>query len=98
MVEHLVFFKLKPETPEASKINMLEKLRSLQGEIPEILEISCGENFTDRAKNFNLGLRVLLNSKADLSTYSNHPAHLEVVNNHIKPILDDIIALDYVRD
>ncbi|WP_229424377.1 Dabb family protein [Moorena producens] len=33
-----------------------------------------------------------------LSTYTDHPAHQEVVQNYIKPIQGDIIAVDYEVD
>ena len=97
MIEHLVLFKFKESTTEDSKNNMLEKLLNLKNEIKEIREISCGENFTDRSKGFEFGLRVLFDSKDDLNTYAVHPAHVAVVEEIIKPIISDIIALDYVR-
>ena len=95
MIVHIVLFKWKEDTvPEAIALAM-ENLKGLKDKIPEILEISCGENFTERSKGFQHGLVVKFSDRPSLATYQAHPAHQEVVQNFIKPILADILALDY---
>jgi hypothetical protein len=39
---------------------------------------------------------VRLESSEALDTYLEHPAHVEVVEDKIKPIVDDVLALDWV--
>ena len=45
MVEHLVLFKLKPETTDDDRAAMCRALGELGGAVPGILDISCGVNF-----------------------------------------------------
>ena len=97
MVEHLVIFKFNENANKDNKSNMLTHLKNLKKEIPEIEEISCGENFSDRSKGFDFGLRVLFASEEDLQTYLVHPAHVKVVEENIKPIISDLLVIDYNR-
>ena len=95
MVEHLVIFKFNENANNSNKINMVNSLTALKNEISEIKEISCGENFTERSQGFGFGLRVLFESESDLNIYLEHPAHVKVVNEVIKPIISDLLVIDY---
>lgn len=92
MVEHLVFFELE-EAADFQEIKV--KLLELKSIIPEILEISAGDNFSERSDGYNMGLRVKLADKMALSAYRDHPAHQSIVENVIKPNLKRIVAVDY---
>ena len=95
LIEHIVLFKWKEDaTPEAIAKAVTE-LRALKGQIPGVLDLTCGTNYTDRAKGFTHGLVVRFNSRAALEEYGPHPAHQHVVQNYINPIREDILALDY---
>ncbi len=95
MIVHLVLFKWKEEATSESILATIEALKRLKSKIPNIIDLSCGKNFTNRAQGFQHGLMVKFRDRNDLESYQNHPAHQEVVQNLIKPILADIIALDY---
>ncbi|ACK65527.1 Stress responsive alpha-beta barrel domain protein [Rippkaea orientalis PCC 8801] len=95
MIVHIVLFKWQEGTSSETLESVVKSLEALKDKIPEILEISCGQNFSERAKGFEHGLMVKFSDRTALTTYASHPAHLEVVNNLIRPILVDIIALDY---
>jgi hypothetical protein len=95
MIVHLVLFKWKEEATSESITATIEALKRLKSKIPNIIDLSCGQNFTNRAQGFQHGLVVKLRDRSDLEAYAVHPAHQEVVQNLIKPILADIIALDY---
>lgn len=95
MIVHIVLFKWKEEATLASIAATMEALKDLKSKVPCIIDLSCGQNFTQRAQGFQYGLVVTLSTRSDLETYQSHPAHQEVVQNLIKPILADIIALDY---
>ncbi|NEO60818.1 MAG: Dabb family protein [Moorea sp. SIO4G2] len=95
MIEHIVLFKWKEDaSPDAIALAM-NGLLAMKDQIPEILELSCGENFSQRSQGFQHGLRVQLLDCDALSTYADHPVHQEVIEKYIKPILGDIIAVDY---
>lgn len=95
VVEHLVLFHFKPEaTPEAIEAAMTA-LRGLKTEIPGIVDLTCGANFTDRAPGYTHGLVVRFADQAALEAYGPHPTHQHVVVNYIKPIMESVLALDY---
>ena len=75
-VVHLVLLSFKATTtPEA--INLcLRELRSLTSLVPGVLQLSCGENFTTRGREFTHALTVHLADKAALDAYAVHPGAL----------------------
>jgi hypothetical protein len=94
-VMHVVLFKWKPEaTPEQIE-RVMEALRELPEKIPGIRELTCGENFCERAQGFQHGLVVRFADRAALDAYGPHPAHQEVVQSLILPLRESVLALDY---
>jgi hypothetical protein len=95
MIEHIVLLKWKKEaSPEAINTAMTG-LRSLKGKVPEVVDLTCGENFSERNKSYTHGLVVRFKDKAALNTYIAHPEHQHVVQTFINPIREDTIAVDY---
>jgi len=95
MVEHLVLFRWKEGVDSAAIDSALEGLRALKDQIPGILELTCGRNFSDRAKGFDAGLYVRFAGRAALESYGPHPAHQRIVQELLAPIREDVIALDF---
>lgn len=95
MIEHLVMFKFKPVVSAAEMEAAAAALRALKAQVPGVLEITAGMNFTERSQGHQMGLLVRLKDKAALEAYSAHPAHRSVVETLIKPKVDNILALDY---
>lgn len=95
MVEHIVLFKWKEGTSTGTISLVMDKLKGLKEQIPEIEDLSCGENFSDRAQGFEHALVVRFRDRDALETYQPHPAHQEVVQNLIQPILAGILSVDY---
>lgn len=95
MIEHIVLFRWKlSATPEQIQ-QAMTALKNLKPKINGILDLSCGENFSDRSKGFTHGLVVRLKDRQTLNAYFPHPEHQVVVELYIKPILDDILSVDY---
>lgn len=95
MIEHIVFFKWQPEASPEAIAKAMAGLKGMKAQIPEILYLSCGENFSEKAQGFQHGFVTRFASREDLNTYHEHPAHQEVVHKLLEPIWIDIIALDY---
>lgn len=95
MIEHLVFLKLKPHVSNDAELKIIEGLKKLPETIKEIKELSVGKNFSSRNKGFQIGLRVFFENKINLEKYIEHPDHVSVLNEFIKPVLEDIIVVDY---
>lgn len=78
MVEHMVWIRFK-DTVQSDRIKThLDGLRGLKEKVPQVVELSLGENFTDRAQGYTHGLLVRLKSREDLESYAIHPEHVAV--------------------
>ena len=95
MIEHIVLFKVKAGTPAEQVEAMLEGLRSLKTQVPGIVDLTAGTNLTDRGKGFTHGLVVRFEDRLALDAYGPHPAHQDVVQRRVRPIVEDLIAVDY---
>lgn len=95
MVEHVVLFKVKDATTPDAVEAMVSSLCDLEGQVPGIVNLTVGSNFSDRSKGFTHGLVVRFRNPEALETYITHPAHEAVVKERIRPIVDDIIVVDY---
>ena len=94
-VMHVVLLQWNPGTAPETVERAFEELRALKGKIPGIMELTCGANFTDRARGYTHGLVVLFTDRAALEVYLPHPEHQRVVQEFINPIRADALALDY---
>jgi len=95
VIEHMVLFKVKADTPPAAVEAMIEALRGLKTSSPQIVELTCGANFSARSQGFTHGLFVRFRSRADLDAYAVDPVHQRVVTERIRPITDAILVVDY---
>ncbi len=95
MIEHIVLFKWKSEATSEQIAEAVAGLRALKSSVPNILDLSVGENFSERAQGFTHGLVVRFPDRAALDVYGPHEAHQHVVQNFINPIRESVLALDY---
>ena len=76
MVQHMVWIAFNPGVDDITINEILEGLRALKTQVPGVIHLSVGENFTDRAPGVTHALLVTLESKEALATYAQHPAHV----------------------
>ena len=94
MIEHVVLFKLKADTPPDTPRRIQEALHSLRGCVPGMLQFQVTENFADRSMGFGLVLFSRFVTREALAAYSVHPAHQMVVETVIRPVVAEVIAAD----
>ncbi|KAJ3369913.1 hypothetical protein GGF31_004989 [Allomyces arbusculus] len=104
-VRHIVLFKLKEDASPDAIAHMKAEILALKDRLPHlVMSVTVNESFTTRHKGFStwtdkngawIVLDSVLVSREALAEYSPHPIHQDVVQNAIKPILDDIMAVDY---
>ncbi len=95
VVEHIVLFKWNESaTPEQIDC-ALDGLRTLKLNVPGIVDLTCGENFTDRSLGFTHALVVRFKDKEGLELYVPHFYHQKIVDTLISPIKEEILALDF---
>lgn len=95
MVEHMVILKFGPETSAEQKDQAIQKLKRLKQDIPGIMDLQAGYNFSERSQGFEIGLTVRFDSKESLEVYGPHPKHQEVVSYLREIGLTDIIVVDF---
>jgi len=98
VVEHVVLFKAKEDAEKDALKKMMDGLWSLQYRIPNVLYIDVGEVMEGEkhSEGYTHVLFVRLRDKEALKAYADHPQHLEVVEDLVKPNVVGILALDYV--
>ena len=99
MIEHLVLFKLKAGTTPTQIETLTAALLQMGDQIPGILDISAGVNNSPEGKNqgFDFGLLVQFEDAAARDGYLPHPVHRQVGADHIRPLVDDVLVLDFER-
>ncbi len=95
MIVHIVLFKWQPDTSPETIASVMSALRGMKGKVPEIIDLSCGDNFSELSQGFQNGLVVQVKDKADLDAYAKNYLHQEIIQTLIKPILADKITVDY---
>ena len=99
VVEHIVLLKIKSDTTQQQMDAITEGVYSLKSEIPGILDISFGADFSGRSQGFTHGLVVRFESKEASIAYQTHPAHETLRDNVLKPFLGGeaplVLACDY---
>ncbi|RYM06733.1 Dabb family protein [Sporolactobacillus sp. THM7-7] len=95
MIEHIVLFKFDERTTPEQKEEGARRLRHLIHELPGILDIQAGQNYSTRGKGYSMGLTVRFRSKVDHEHYTPSPEHQAVVS-YLKDIgLEDTLAVDF---
>ena len=94
MVEHLVWFKLKEGATQEEKATLMQSLRELKTQVPDILHLAVGEDFSGRSRGFEIGLVVRFPNKKALEVYAPHPEHLAFIEK-CKHLWVDVQALDF---
>ncbi|MGE5672528.1 MAG: Dabb family protein [Mycobacterium leprae] len=95
MIEHIVIFKLKPETTDEQTQTLITRLQGLKEAIPEIVDLTAGKTFTpERGQGFTVGLVVRFRDREGLAVYGPHPKHVPV-KEYVGQICESTLAIDY---
>jgi len=92
MIKHVVILTLKENSPLKE---IREKIIDLKNYIPEIIEIEVGIDIRFDKNPSDIAIITNLKDKKDLEIYANHPKHLEVIKNYIKPYLKERRVVDF---
>lgn len=98
MLRHVVLFKLKPFDNEEDKLKQLNLIKSeleaLQDLIPVInfMRVYINEN---PAEDFDFMLETEVASIENLPKYVEHPEHIRVASQYIKPYAERRACVDF---
>jgi hypothetical protein len=79
MVDHLVLFAVREEASAEDVEDLVSSIRNLRDEIPSVVDLSVGEDFSGRSGDYTHGIVARFEDTAGLQEYMEHPAHLAVV-------------------
>ncbi|KAL3623610.1 hypothetical protein CASFOL_032426 [Castilleja foliolosa] len=99
VIEHIVLFKVKPDADPSAVNAMITNIHGLSS-LGLSIHLAAGpvSRCLSNSLSFTHMLHSRYRSKADLVSYLEHPAHVNVVSNYVKPIVDDIMVVDWVAD
>lgn len=94
MIKHVVCFKLTDPTPENCE-KAREVLLSMDGKVEQIRQIEVGVDFLHSDRSYDLILQVLLDDRAALDAYQQHPYHVDVVKAHMHAARSASVSVDW---
>ncbi|MGV8092276.1 MAG: Dabb family protein [Mangrovibacterium sp.] len=92
---HIVLFKFKEGTTPEQIQSLKEEIFKQKGTISGLLDISFGEDFTGRAKGFTHAEVAVFKNRKYLEDFNTSEYHKQLIVTHIRPVLEDILVLDY---
>ena len=96
MLKHMVMFKKKESTDDATVAEIMRRLEALQGQVPGLVDITCHRGLpSERPVVYTFILDSTLASASDLPAYLADPAHV-AVNEWMSPYLESRAVVDYV--
>ena len=101
MIQHLVVWRLKDSAlgnDKATNARLLkEKLAALPGQIPRLVRLEVGRDFSATENSSDVVLVTAFATKADLAAYQIHPAH-KAVGAFVAQIVAERRMIDYETD
>lgn len=96
MLRHLVLFDLADDAEDAAVDAAVAALGALADEIAEVRELHVGRDAGLAEGNAGLALLVVVDDAAAWRRYQDHPAHQEVVQRHVRPVVTGRTAAQLV--
>jgi hypothetical protein len=93
MIDHLVFLAARENASSEEIEDLISSIRGLRDTIPSVVDLSVGENFSERSGGYTHGIFVRFATVQGLQEYMKHPDHLVVVEK--LDALTSRIVVDY---
>ena len=94
MVKHIVCFKLKDNSEENCK-KAQEVLLSMKDNVELLRDIQVGVDFLHSERSCDVVLEVVVDDRAALEAYQNHPYHVNGVKKHMHAVRESSVSADY---
>lgn len=95
-LRHLVLFTFKASSTNEEVEKVTKTFNNLYGQIPEVKKMEWGLNSSTEQldQGFTHCFLLTFNSKKDLATYIDHPAH-KAFQAVLNPHMDKVFVVDY---
>lgn len=98
MIRHVVLFRWQAQTPDAAKTAVVDGLRALPAQIPQILRYEFGGDAGLSEGNFDFAVVADFADEAGYRAYAAHPEHQRLIQERIRPHLAERVAVQYRID
>ncbi len=93
MITHIVFFKLKDQSPR-SVGKAKDILLNMKGKIPQLRHLEVGIDVLHSQRSFDIALVTNFDSLEELQAYQKHPVHVEVLK-YMTSVRESSVTVDY---
>ena len=93
MLTHIVCFKYKADTAEATRLDHRTRLAGLKG-IDGIVNLTVGGDVVRSPRSYDTGLIVTFRDRAALDAYQKNPTHVPVAQFGVS-LCESIVAVDF---
>ena len=93
MIDHLVFLAVREDASPGDVEDLISSIRGLKDSVPGVVDLTVGENFSERSGGYTHGIFVRFEDAEGLQEYMKHPDHLSVVEK--LDALTTRIVVDY---
>ncbi len=97
MVDHLVLFTVNDDASAEDIEDLLASLRGLKKGVPDVVDLSVGENFSERSQGYTHGLYVRFQTVDALRSYISHPEHQAIVEK-LDALTTGRLVVDYEHE
>jgi hypothetical protein len=95
MFRHVVLFRWTEDATDAQRATLVARLKELPGRIPEIRAYAIGADAGVNAGNFDFAAVADFADREAYIVYRDHPAHRAVIEECLRPILAERVAVQY---
>jgi hypothetical protein len=95
MFRHVVLMQWKADASDAARERAREEISKLPSLIAEIREYSVGVDVGETDGNADLALVADFDDARGYATYRDHPAHVRVLTDFVRPILEVRTAVQH---
>ena len=95
MFRHVVMFRWREGVDQDAVAAACGELAGLSAAVPQVRSLSFGADAGIRADNHDLVVIVDFEDIDGYSVYVDHPAHVALVENHLRPLLAERAAVQY---
>ncbi|MFF4775229.1 Dabb family protein [Microtetraspora fusca] len=95
MIRHVVLFTWTEDATAEQKAEVAARLNTLPGIISQIRSYAVGADAGINPGNHEFAVVADFDTVEDYLAYRDHPTHLSIIAEHIKPILASRAAVQY---
>ena len=93
MLLHLVSFKYKADTDQATRAQHRARLAGLKG-LDGVIDLKVGEDVVRSPRSYDTGLAMTFPDRAALDAYQTNPQHVPVAQFGVS-VSEHIVAVDF---